>query len=101
MREGILLVACWSRGRFDDVPRDDIKIDEPGQRPMSDVLEFASQHMTGLHGQVGMLAFNGLHSSQLIQTDGAFALPGSLWSTGIHLTPLDNLFVSALIGDLG
>ncbi len=68
---------------------------------MPDVLEFTPQHMTGLHGQVGMLALSGLHLSQLIQADGAFALPGSVWSTGVHLTPLDNLFVSALIGNFG
>jgi hypothetical protein len=78
---------------------DDIEIDEPGQGAMPDVLEFPPQHMTGLHREVGMLALNGLHSSQLIQTDGAFALPGSLWSTGIHFTPLDNLFVSVFIGN--
>jgi hypothetical protein len=56
-------------------------------------------HMTGLQREVGMLALNGLHPSQLIQNDGAFALPGSLWSTGIHFTPLDNLFVSVFIGN--
>jgi hypothetical protein len=55
--------------------------------------------MTGLQREVGMLALNGLHPSQLIQNDGAFALPGSLWSTGIHFTPLDNLFVSVFIGN--
>ena len=66
---------------------------------MPDVLEFTPQHMTRLHMEVGMFTLNRLHPSQLIQTDGAFALPGSLWSTGIHFTPLDNLFVSVLIGD--
>ena len=50
MRESILFGARGSPGRFDDVPGDDIKIDEPGQRAMPDVLEFASQHMAGLHG---------------------------------------------------
>ncbi len=31
-------------GGFDDVPGDDIKIEEPGQRAMPDILEFAPQH---------------------------------------------------------
>src|SRR5260221_13008518 len=56
MRQRILLSACWPPGGVDDVPGDDIKIEEPGQRAMPDILEFASQHMTGPHGQVGMLA---------------------------------------------
>jgi len=64
---------------------------------MPDILEFTPQHMTGPHRQVGMFTLKGLHPSQLIQTDGAFALPGSLWSTGIHFTPLDNLLVSVFI----
>jgi hypothetical protein len=38
------------------MPSDDIKIDEPRQDAMSDVLEFPSQHMAGQHWQVGMLA---------------------------------------------
>jgi hypothetical protein len=79
MREGILLGARWSRGRLKHLPRDHIEIDEPGQDAMPDVLKFTPQHMSWLHRQVGMLALSGLHPSQLIQTDGAFTLPGSLW----------------------
>ena len=101
MRQSILFGARGSPGRFDDVPADDIQIEEPGQRAMPDVLEFAPQHMTGLHRQVGMLALDGLHAGQFVQTDGAFALLGTLRSLRIHLTPLDNLFVSAFIGHLG
>ena len=99
MREGILLGACWSPGRLDDVPGDDIKIDEPGQGAMSDILEFTPQHMTGLHGQVGMLALGGLHAGSFVHADGAFSALGPLWSLGIHLTSLHNLFVSVLIGN--
>ena len=101
MSQGILLGAGRSPGRFDDLPGDDIKIDEPGQRAMPDVLEFASQHMTRLHGQVRMLALDGLHAAQFIQTDAAFALLSPLRRLGIDLTPLDNLFVSALVGHFG
>ena len=56
MRQSILFGASRSPGGFDDVSGHDIKIDEPGQRAMPDILEFASQHMPVLHGQVGMLA---------------------------------------------
>jgi hypothetical protein len=56
MGQCILLGPCWSPGRFDDVPGDDIKIDEPGQRAVPNVLKFTSQHIAGQHGQVGMLA---------------------------------------------
>jgi len=101
MRQGILLGAGRSPRWLDDVPRDDIKIDEPGQRAMPDILEFASQHMTGLHRQVGMLALDGLHTGQFIQTDTAFALLCPLRRLGIDLTALDNLFVPVLVGDLG
>jgi hypothetical protein len=38
MCQCILLGACGSPGRFDDVPRDDIKVDEPGQNAMPDKL---------------------------------------------------------------
>ncbi len=68
---------------------------------MPDILEFASQHMTWPHRQVGMLALERLNAGQFIHAEGTFALLGPLRSPGIHLTPLDNLFVSALIGHLG
>ena len=100
MRESILFGARGSPGRFDDVSGDDIEIDEPGQGAMPDVLEFPPQHMTGLHRQVGMLAFDGLHAGQFVHADAALAVLGSLFRLGIHLTALDDLFVSALIGDL-
>ncbi|GAC1648985.1 MAG: hypothetical protein NVS4B9_40270 [Ktedonobacteraceae bacterium] len=82
------------------MPADDIKIEEPGQRAMPDVLEFVSQHMTGLHRQVGMLALDSLHAGQFVHTNAARAVLGSLFRLGIHLTTLDDLFVSALIGNL-
>ena len=100
MRQGILLGAGWSPRWLDDVSGHDIKIDEPGQRAMPDVLEFASQHMTGLHRQIRMLALDGLHTGQFIHADAAFAALGSLGSLGIHLTSLDDLFVSTRICDL-
>ena len=68
---------------------------------MPDVLEFTPQHTTGLHGQVGMLAFDGLHAGQFVHADAALAVLGSRFRLGIHLTALDDLFVSALVGDLG
>ena len=99
MRQGILLGAGRPPRWLDDVSRDDIEVDEPGQGAMPDVLEFPPQHMARLHGQVGMLALEGLHPSQLIHTDGPFALLSPLRRLGIQLTALDNLFVSALIGN--
>src|SRR2546421_9579114 len=68
---------------------------------MPNVLELTTQDMTRLHGQVGMLALQGLHPGQLIQTDGAFPLLGPLGRTGIQTTPLDNFLVASLIGHLG
>jgi len=66
---------------------------------MPEILEFASQHMSGLHRQVGVLALDGLHAGQFIQTDATFALLGPLRRLGIDLTPLDDLFVSLCIGN--
>jgi hypothetical protein len=37
MGEGIFLSAGRPKGRFDHLPGDDIEIDKPGQRPMSDI----------------------------------------------------------------
>jgi len=100
MCQGILLGAGWSPGWLDDVAGHDVKIDEPGQRAMPDVLEFASQHMTRLHRQIRILALDGLHAGQLIHADAAFAALGSLFRLSIHLTSLDDLFVSTRICDL-
>src|SRR5437763_16453354 len=80
---------------------DHIKIHKPGQRPMPNVLELASQDMTGLHRQIGMFALQGLNPSQFIHADGALSLLGSLRGTCIHLTPATNLLVAPRIGHLG
>ena len=64
------------------------------------ILEFASQHLTGPHGQVEMLTFYGLHAGQLIHAETAFTVLGPRRCLGIHFAPLDNLFVSVLIGNL-
>ena len=79
----------------------DIIVNEPGQRAMPVILVFASQHMAGLHRQVGMLALDGLHASQFVHADAAFAALGPLRGLSIHFTALENLFVSALVGHLG
>ena len=99
MRESILFGARGSRGRFNHLSGDHIEIDEPGQGAMPNVLEFPPQHMTGLHRQVRMFALDGLHPGLLIHADGAFAVLGSLFRLGIHLTPFDNLFVAVCIGN--
>src|SRR5713226_6283974 len=98
MREGIFFCPRRSPGGVDHLSVDDIEIDEPGQRAMPNVLEFAPQHVARLHGQVGMLALGGLHAGQLIHTDSALSLLGSLRGTCIHLTPLDNFLVPLRIG---
>ena len=67
---------------------------------MPNVLELTTQDMTRLHGQVGMLALQGLYPGQLIQTDGAFPLLGPLGRVGIQTTPLDNFLVPPCIGNL-
>jgi hypothetical protein len=101
MRQRILFGARGSPGWFNHLSADDSKMDEPGQGAMPNGLKFPSQHMPGLHRQVGMFALEGLHPGQLIQADGAFAFLGPLFRPGIHLTAFDDLFLSALIGTLG
>ena len=83
------------------LPCDDIKIDTPRRDAMSDVLECASQHIAGLYEQVSMLALYGLDAAQFIQADGAFATLGPVPDSGIGLTPLNNLCISACICYLG
>ena len=68
---------------------------------MPKVLEFTSQDVAWLHGQVGMLAREGLHPGQLIHADRALSLLGSLRSTGIDLAPLHNFLLPLRIGYLG
>src|SRR5437879_45223 len=96
MREGIRLSARGSPGRFNHLSGDHLEMDEPGQSALPNRREFPPQRLSGLDGQIGMVALDGLHSRQLIQTAGAFPKQGSSWSTGRHLTSLDHLFVSAL-----
>src|SRR5215470_16594225 len=50
--------------------------------------------MARLHGQVRILALQGLYASHLIHTDGRFASCGSLSRTGIHLTLFTNFLVA-------
>ena len=68
---------------------------------MPNVLELASQHMIGLHRQIGMFALQGLYPSQFIHADAALSLLGPLRGTCIHLTPVTNLLVPLRIGNLG
>ena len=67
---------------------------------MPQVLKFASQHMAWLHGQVGILAFERLHTRQFVYTDRAFSSFGSFGSTRIRLTAVANLLVSLRIRHL-
>lgn len=62
----ILLIAGWSRRGFDDLTADHIEIDEPGQRPVPNVLEFSPQHMVCLHWQVRVLALQCLYPGQFM-----------------------------------
>ena len=98
--QGILLSARRPPGWFDDLSGHDIEIDEPGQRAMPDVLEFASQHMAGLHRQIGSLAFQGLHAGQFIYADGAFSSFGPFRGMSIDLAAVANLLVALRIGHL-
>ena len=67
---------------------------------MPDILKLTPQDVAWLHGQVGMLALQGLHASQLIHTDRALSLLGPLRGLCIHLTPLHNFLVPLPIGYL-
>jgi hypothetical protein len=64
---------------------------------VSDVFTFTSQHMAWKHRHVRMLAFQCLHTCQLVQIDGTFSLFGSLCRRKIEQTSLMNLLFSLLI----
>jgi hypothetical protein len=68
---------------------------------MSKVLELAPQDMTGLHRQVGMLPFQGLHTCQLIQADRPFSVLGPHGGLRIDLTALADLLIALSIRNLG
>lgn len=71
--ERILFCARCSPRWFNDLAGHHIKIDEPGQGAMADLLELASQHMARLHGQIGMLPLQGLHARQFVHAQSAFS----------------------------
>ena len=58
------------------------------------ILKFAPKDMAWLHGQIGMLALQGLHSGHLIHADGALAPLDPLGRTSVHLTAFDNLLIA-------
>ena len=62
MSEKILLVAGGASRDLSDRARGDIEVDDERERAVPDVLEFPTQHPTGLHGQVGVFGFQGLHA---------------------------------------
>ena len=67
---------------------------------MPEVLEFASQDMAWLHGQIGRLALQGLHPGQFIHADRAFSSFGPFSSMCVDLTPIANLLIALRIGHL-
>ena len=67
---------------------------------MADVLEFASEHMAWLHGQVGILALERLDAGQFICANGAHPAPGPFAGTCIDLTSIANLLIALRIGHL-
>ncbi len=99
--ERILLGARWAPRWLDDLPCHHSEIAEPRQRPVPKVFKLAPQDVAGLHRQVRVFPFEGLHARQLIQADGPLSLLRSLGSLRIHLTALADLLVPLGIGNLG
>ena len=64
----------------------DIATQDKATRSMTFILEFASLHMTWCQREAGMLAFESLHASQLVGTDGTFTLLSDNWGLLIHPT---------------
>ena len=60
-----------------------------------------AQHMARLHRQIGKLALDGLHASQLIHADAAFSLLGTFGCLRIHLAALDDFLLALCIWYLG
>src|SRR5450755_970652 len=70
----------------DKLSRHDIATQDKATRTMTFILEFASLHMTWCQRESGMLAFERLHASQLVGTDGTFTLLSDNWGLLIHPT---------------
>src|ERR1700726_4867734 len=68
----------------------DIATQDKGARAMTFILEFASLHMTWCQREAGVLAFERLHASQLVGTDGTFSLLSDNWGLLIHPTDRSN-----------
>jgi hypothetical protein len=94
MSDAIVLASRWTPGWFDHLTGGHIEIDEPGKGSMPDIFKLTAQHVAWLHGQIGMLALQGLHSCQFIHADRAFSLFRSLGCLSVELTALHDLLFS-------
>ncbi len=61
MSEKILLIPGRPSRDLSDRALRDMEVDDQGQRAMPEVLKLPAQHAPRLHGQVGVLRFQGLH----------------------------------------
>src|SRR6266853_1301342 len=84
MRQEIGFGASGSTGRSQDAACYDIAADDEGARAMPHILKFSPLDLAWSQRQARMLAFEGLHSRQLVGTHGLFSLLGSLRRLFIH-----------------
>lgn len=71
--EKILLLTRGTSRDLSDLAVSDMEVDDKGQRTMPDVLELPAQNPPRLHGQVGVLGFQGLHTAHFIRAHRCFS----------------------------
>jgi hypothetical protein len=98
MSEKVFLVTGGASRDLPDPAIRDVEVDDEGQRAVPDVLELPTQDPSGLHGQVGVLGFQGLYASHFIRAHGRFSTLSPFLSGLIQLIDVGNFLVRLRIG---
>ena len=100
MVEKVYFVPRAAIGRRANLSTGDVKVDDKRLGAVSGILKFLVLYRSRSHGQCGMLAFQGLHTAQLIRTQHAFTFLDQLWRLMIYSIDVFNLLVQLLIMNL-
>ncbi len=97
--KAVCFIAGGSERRLNDVPGDDIKVEEARERAMPSILEFTPEHMTRHHRQVRVQSLQCLDSCQLVHADRPFSPFGRLGCCCVEFTAVIDFLLTLGIGN--
>ena len=97
MVEKVRLVPGATRGSRTNLPPGDVKVDDERLRAVPDVLILLVFYPARSQWQCGLLAFQGLHTTQFIGAHHAFAFLDQLWRLTIQLIDVFNFLIELFI----